>query len=69
MSVINFATHPCPVCKSDTLHIAMRCQDCGNQQVHPHEQFESRSEDKKPHAPKRSQTLRGIFPRKLRRAK
>lgn len=42
MSVRDFQNHPCPVCKSDTLHVFMCCQVCGHQQLHPYEQFESR---------------------------
>lgn len=47
MSVRDFANHPCPVCKSDTLHVAMVCSVCGTKQIHPFEQFENREPKKK----------------------
>lgn len=31
MSVSDFGNHPCPVCKSDTLHYQLKCSICGHE--------------------------------------
>jgi predicted amidophosphoribosyltransferase len=61
MSVRDFANHPCPVCKSDTLHLAMCCQDCGHKQLHPYEQFENREKRMPaPHVNKKTRAKRPL---------